>query len=52
MFHDTVSFKDSVGRFFDEIESDYKLNKLDSFGLGVICKNEEQFLKVKNILND
>jgi hypothetical protein len=52
MFHDTVSFKDSVGRFFDEIESDYKLNKLYSFGLGVICKNEEQFLKVKNILND
>lgn len=52
MFHDTVSFKDSVGRFFNEIESDYKLNKLDSFGLGIVCKNEEQFLKVKTLLNN
>jgi len=39
LFHDTVSFPDTIGKFFDELVG-YKINKLDSFGLGILTKSE------------
>lgn len=38
LFHDTTSYKDDVGRFFNELPL-YKLNFLHSAGLGVASKN-------------
>ena len=35
MFHDTLSFPDDVGRFFNEIDLP-KLNFPQSYGLGVV----------------
>ena len=35
MFHDTESYKDTVGRFFQELEMPHKLNFHHSAGLGV-----------------
>ena len=39
MFHDTESFKDTVGRFFQELEMPYKLQFNHSAGLGVASNN-------------
>jgi hypothetical protein len=40
LFHDTTSFPDDVGRFFNEIESEYKFNYEHSAGLGVLTFSE------------
>lgn len=40
MFHDTVSFADSVGRFFNELDL-HKVNFEHSAGLGVASKNPD-----------
>ena len=45
LFHDTVSFPHTVGKFFDELVG-YKLNKLDSYGLGILTKSEEIYNKI------
>lgn len=41
IFHDTLSFPDTVGKFFDELAYP-KFNFLHTHGLGVICKNKEK----------
>jgi len=49
LFHDTRSYPDSVGKFFNELEG-YKLEKLDWYGLGIFTKDEEIYKKIKEIL--
>ena len=48
LFHDTSSFINDVGRFFDELEG-YKLNTLSYNGLGVYTKSKEIYDIIKNI---
>lgn len=46
LFHDTVSFPDSVGKFFNELEG-FKIMKEDSAGLGILTKSENTFNSIK-----
>jgi len=48
LFHDTVTFKDHVGKFFNEIKDYHKINFLNSNGLGVISKNKQIIKDIKN----
>ncbi len=48
LFHDTISFKNDVGRFFNELEG-YKYNFEDWNGLGLWTKNEYLFRQIKYI---
>jgi len=51
LFHDTVAFPDSVGRFFREIRGDFfSHNFRHSAGLGVITRSEESFRKINPLL--
>ena len=45
LFHDTLSFADSVGKFFNELDG-FKLNKTDWYGLGILTKSENIFNKI------
>ena len=45
LMHDTVSFPDDVGRFYDELQLP-KFNFTHSHGLGVVCKNQALLDKV------
>ena len=45
LMHDTMSFPDDVGRFYDEIQLP-KFNFTHSHGLGVVCKNQALLDKV------
>ena len=38
LFHDTVSFPETVGKFFNEVEG-YKLHRTNSAGLGILTKS-------------
>lgn len=49
LFHDTLSFPDDVGKFFNELE-DYKHNIEVRYGLGIYTKSKEVFDKIKTIL--
>lgn len=51
LFHDTHSFPDDVGRFFNELDEPYKFAFDHSAGLGVICKSKKSFLLVKPYLS-
>ena len=49
LFHDTLSFPDDVGKFFNELEG-YKYNIEVRYGLGIYTKSKEVFDKIKTIL--
>jgi hypothetical protein len=48
IFHDTISFPNDVGKFFNELEY-YKTNFTHSEGLGILSKNKNiiDFIKKK-----
>lgn len=48
LFHDTISFKETVGKFFSEIEG-YKFNFGDGCGLGVWSLNENYIRQIRYI---
>jgi len=50
LFHDTESFKDTVGKFFQELDLP-KTNFIHSAGLGVACKNTEIINIIKKEFN-
>ena len=50
LFHDTVSFADSVGKFFNEIPWP-KTNFLQSAGLGVVCRNPAIIERINKVFN-
>jgi len=52
LFHDTMSYKDDVGRFFDEIPGGYKMNFEHSYGLGVWTPSEETYQKLQGIVQN
>lgn len=43
LMHDTVSYLDHVGRFFDEIEEYHRRNFEHEMGLGVVTKDKKLF---------
>jgi hypothetical protein len=45
LFHDTISFPTTVGKFFEELDG-FKINKTDSFGLGILTKSETKYNKI------
>jgi hypothetical protein len=49
LFHDTLSYIDTVGKFFEELDG-FKLNKPDYCGLGIHTKSVDTFNKIKNLL--
>jgi hypothetical protein len=50
LFHDTVSFADTVGKFFSEIPWP-KTNFLHSAGLGVVCRNPAIIERINKVFN-
>lgn len=46
LFHDTVSFPNSVGKFFNELEG-FKIVKEDSAGLGILTKSKSILNSIK-----
>jgi hypothetical protein len=50
LFHDTLSYRDDVGRFFDELVG-YKHNIIQEHGLGVYTKSENTFNRIQNIFD-
>jgi predicted O-methyltransferase YrrM len=49
LFHDTLSFPDDVGKFFNELEG-YKHNVEVRYGLGIYTKSKKVFDKIKTIV--
>lgn len=49
LFHDTLSFPNDVGRFFNELAG-YKFNINLGSGLGVYTKSEDIFNKIINLI--
>jgi GR25 family glycosyltransferase involved in LPS biosynthesis len=47
LFHDTISFPDDVGKFFNELKY-YKTNILHSAGLGILSKNKNIIDEINN----
>ena len=45
LFHDTLSFPNSVGKFFNELDG-FKLIKTDWHGLGILTKSENIFNEI------
>jgi len=52
LFHDTISYRDDVGRFFDELPGDYKVNFEHSFGLGVWTSSQSTYAKLQQIVEN
>ncbi len=50
LFHDTISFKDTVGKFFSELDG-YKYCFNDGCGLGVWSKSENFIRQIRYIYN-
>jgi len=50
LFHDTISFKDTVGKFFSELEG-HKYSFHDGCGLGVWSLNENHIRQIRYIYN-
>ena len=48
LMHDTISFPDDVGRFFEEIALP-KFNFTHSHGLGVVCRNRDLLNRVARL---
>ena len=42
LFHDTMSFPETVGRFFNELDG-FKINREGSHGLGIFTKSSQMF---------
>lgn len=42
LFHDTISFSDTVGKFFEELDG-FKINHTESHGLGIWTRSEYMF---------
>jgi predicted O-methyltransferase YrrM len=51
LFHDTVYFSGTVGAFFDELEG-FKLNRPNSFGLGVLTRSEKNYELIKRFIDE
>jgi hypothetical protein len=49
LFHDTVSFPNDAGKFFNEL-GDYKFNITVGYGLGIFTKSNELFNKILTII--
>jgi len=49
IMHDTTSFPDDVGRFYDEIQTEYKYNFTHSAGLGVVALSPRAWDKIKSL---
>ena len=50
LFHDTISFEDTVGKYFSELEG-YKYSFHDGCGLGVWCKSENFIRQIRYVYN-
>lgn len=50
VFHDTISYKNDVGRFFDELGG-YKFNRENWYGLGVYTRSKETYEKIASIIH-
>lgn len=50
LFHDTISYIDTVGTFFDELYG-YKLNREQSHGLGIFTKCKDTYNKIIKIID-
>lgn len=48
IFHDTISFPNDVGKFFNELPY-YKTNIIHSAGLGILSKNKEIIDTINNL---
>lgn len=48
LFHDTLSFPGTVGRFFQELDG-FKLNRKEAHGLGIWTRSETMFNKLPPI---
>jgi hypothetical protein len=48
LFHDTLSFIDTVGLFFNQLDG-YKINRHQSHGLGILTKSKETYDKIMTI---
>ena len=48
LMHDTISFPDDVGRFYDELQLP-KFNFTHSNGLGIVCRNRDLLAQVVNL---
>ena len=51
LFHDTESFKDDVGRFFNELNG-YKYNRPNSAGLGILTQSKRVFDTISQFINE
>ena len=51
LFHDTMSFPETVGKFFNELQG-YKINRTNSAGLGILTRSKIVYDKVKKIKNE
>lgn len=51
MFHDTESFPEDVGRFFNELEMPYKIKFIHSAGLGVASRDSSIIELIKQNFN-
>lgn len=51
LFHDTVSFPETVGKFFNEVEG-YKLHRINSAGLGILTKSKIVYEKINKFKNE
>lgn len=49
LFHDTVSFPDTVGRFFEELDVP-KFNFVEENGLGIVSQDAHLISEIKEIL--
>ena len=50
LFHDTISYSNTVGTFFDEL-CGYKLNREQSHGLGIFTKCKDTYNKIIRIMD-
>jgi predicted O-methyltransferase YrrM len=48
LMHDTISFPDDVGRFYEELQLP-KFNFTHSHGLGIVCRNRDLLAQVVNL---
>jgi hypothetical protein len=51
LFHDTVSFPETVGKFFNEVKG-YKLHRINSAGLGILTKSKTVYEKINKFKNE
>ena len=47
LMHDTISYLHHVGKFFEEIDGWFKLERVESEGLGILTRSEELHKNIK-----